>query len=284
MTQAAVSSEFAPQAVPNSQFSGSKLEELRARYAEDGYLVLRSVVSKPKLQQLHARIIERFEESKRTGELFSGGGSMSGHLNCFPGVESRFAYEELQSSGVMELLQALFPKRISTPYVGCNLNLPKSVAQHYHVDSSFTDDFMIANVAVVDTDLQNGAIDVVPGSHKEFYKYWRFAVERKYREAKRLPLGQGDVLLRTSNLWHRGMPNLTNVPRPMIAFRFVEGGNTQDADPYGITDGKISFHENWFRPNMLGRLRERTFVAAPITYSAYRFVRSLVGSKGYSTP
>jgi len=33
---------------------------------------------------------------------------------------------------------------------------------------------------------------------------------------------------------------------------------------------------------LVGQLRERTFVAAPITYSAYRFVRSLVGNKGYA--
>ena len=37
------------------------------------------------------------------------------------------------------------------------------------------------------------------------------------------------------------------------------------------------------RHERLGRLRERMFVTAPITYSAYRFVRSLYGNKGYSS-
>jgi hypothetical protein len=31
-------------------------------------------------------------------------------------------------------------------------------AFHYHLDRPFTRDFMIANVAVVDTDVQNGAM------------------------------------------------------------------------------------------------------------------------------
>ena len=33
----------------------------------------------------------------------------------------------------------------------------------------------------------------------------------------------------------------------------------------------------------LRELRERAYVAAPITYSAYRFARSLYGNKGYSS-
>jgi hypothetical protein len=34
---------------------------------------------------------------------------------------------------------------------------------------------------------------------------------------------------------------------------------------------------------LLGRLRERTTVHAPITYAAYRFARSLIGNKGYDS-
>jgi hypothetical protein len=70
----------------------------------------------------------------------------------------------------------------------------------------------------------------------------------------------------------------------MLAFTFVKGRDEREPrDPFQVDDGKITFHPNWFRPNFLGRLRERTFVAAPSTYSAYRFVRSLVGNKGYGT-
>ncbi len=135
--------------------------------------------------------------------------------NSFPGEESRPAYEALREYGVLDLIREISPTSVREPYVGCNLNLPGSVAQHYHADSNyFTEDFMVANVAVVDTDLRNGAIDVVPKTHKKYYKYWRFAVERPYRFAKRIPMQQGDVLVRTSNLWHRGMPNRADIAAP----------------------------------------------------------------------
>jgi hypothetical protein len=71
----------------------------------------------------------------------------------------------------------------------------------------------------------------------------------------------------------------------MLAFTFGERVAEREApgDSFAIDGGKIAFHPNWYRPNLAGRLRERTFVTAPITYSAYRFVRSLVGTKGYGS-
>jgi ectoine hydroxylase-related dioxygenase (phytanoyl-CoA dioxygenase family) len=256
------------------------LEELKQAFAHDGYFVVRNVVSPERLSRLRTRILDEFERAKQAGRLFSGGGLISGHLNCFPGEESRFAYDALEEHGIVDLIKAIFPKAVRLPNVGCNFNLPNSVAQHYHADRNFLDYFIIANVAVVDTDVENGAIDLVPGTHKKFYKFWRFAVERPHRASKRIPMKQGDVLVRTSNVWHRGMPNRTAVARPMLAFTWEDGGSTRD-DPFKVEDGKIVFRQNWYRPNFLGRLRERTFVTAPITYSAYRFVGSLFGTKGY---
>ena len=257
------------------------LDEFKRAFAEDGYVVFKDVVSREMLSRLAGRIAEEFDRAKGSGRLFSGGGLFSGHLNCFPGEESRRAYDAIQSYGIVDLIKTIFPKAQRPPNVGCNLNLPGSVAQHYHADRNFIDNFMIANVAMVDTDLTNGAIDLLPGTHKKFYKYWRFVMERADRLSTRVPMRQGDVLVRNSNVWHRGMPNRTSVPRPMLAFTWEDGGSRQN-DPFAVDDGKIAFRQNWFRPNLAGRLRERTFVTAPITYSTYRFVSSLFdGTKGY---
>jgi ectoine hydroxylase-related dioxygenase (phytanoyl-CoA dioxygenase family) len=268
---------------PGSAAAAPRLSDfaaLQATFAEQGYLIFRNVVSRERLSQLHEQLSQAFEEGKRSGKLFSGGGTISGHLNCFPGEAARFAYDALQAHGIVDLTKALFPKATRMPNVGCNFNLPKSVAQHYHADRNFLDHFMIANVAVVDTTVANGAIDMIPGSHKKFYKFWRFAMERVARGSTRIEMKQGDVLVRTSNVWHRGMPNLTAAPRPMLAFTWEDGGSVHP-DPFAQEDGKIVFRQNWYQPTPLGRLRERTFVTAPITYSAYRFVTSLYGTKGY---
>jgi ectoine hydroxylase-related dioxygenase (phytanoyl-CoA dioxygenase family) len=255
--------------------SHGEAETSKKFFAENGYVVIKGVVPREKLALLANRMQAEFERQLHTGQLFNGGGLVSGHLNASPGEEGRFAYQALHESGVIDLIRSLSPRSTREPYVGCNFNLPGSVAQHYHMDRTFTNEFMIANVAVVDTNLVNGAIDLVPGTHKRFYKYWQWALERPYVNNLRLSMHQGDVLVRVSNLWHRGMPNRSAVPRPMLAFTWEDGGSSH-ADPFAIEDGKISFRPNWFRPSRLGRLRERIYASAPITYSAYRFVDSII--------
>lgn len=272
--------QTASDSAPTVPLSAAEKAELKRSFETDGYFVVRNVVSPQRLAELQQNIVAAFEEAKQTGGLFSGGGLMSGHLNCFPGAGSRFVYDALVAHGIVDLIREVEPKATRLPNIGCNFNLPGSTTQHYHPDRDFTKAFMIANVAVVDTVIANGAIEIAPGTHRKFYKYWRFALERPHRNSLRLEMKQGDVLVRTSNVWHRGMPNRTQVARPMLAITWEDGGSVHD-DPFQMEDGKITFRPNWFRPTRLGRIRERVFVTVPASYSAYRFVASLVGNKGY---
>jgi ectoine hydroxylase-related dioxygenase (phytanoyl-CoA dioxygenase family) len=256
------------------------LAKLRRDYEEAGYLVFRNVIPKPLLAHLRARLIEEFDAVKKSGGLFTGGGAISGHLNCFPGIESKPVLQAVEDAGIVHIVRSLFPKATRSPNVGCNMNLPGSVAQHYHADGLFVEEFPIINVAVVDTTVENGAIDVLPGTHKRFYKFWEYAVGREYKKTTRLPLAQGDVLVRGSNLWHRGMPNFTKVPRPMVAFTWEHGGTAEDG--FAKNGGKIQFLPNWYGTDFFGLLRERTFVKVPLSYSAYRFAKSIRGNRGYA--
>jgi ectoine hydroxylase-related dioxygenase (phytanoyl-CoA dioxygenase family) len=257
------------------RLTASEMEKYRQEFASNGYFVIRNVVSPQRLDELHSQLAQEFDTASKSGALFSGGGLLSGHLNCFPGAGARFAYDTLQERGILDLMKQLHPNVLRMPNVGCNFNLPGSYTQHYHIDRPFTRDFMIANVAVVDTVIRNGAIDVIPGTHKRFYRYLQFVLERRHRDGVRVPINQGDVLIRSSNVWHRGMTNQTSVPRPMLAMTWEDGGSNHP-DPFSVDGGKIRFLPNWFKPTRVGRLRERLFVKIPITYSAFRFARSLL--------
>jgi len=260
------------------RLSESEIEAAKQAYAKDGYFILRNVVSTERLAELHQSLSREFDRMSGTGELFAGGGLLSGHLNCFPGAGARFAYETLQERGVIDLIKQLHPNVTRMPNVGCNFNLPGSHTQHWHLDRPFDQEFMIANVTVVDTTAENGATDVIPGSHKRFYKYTQFVLERIGRNNKRIITNRGDVVVRSSNVWHRGMTNLTSVPRPMLAFTWEDGGNSEP-DPFSFNEGKIRFLPNWFKLTPMGRLREKLFVKVPATYTALRLARSLVDSK-----
>ena len=90
-----------------------------------------------------------------------------------------------------------------------------------------------------------------------------------------MPLAPGDALIRISTLWHRGMPNRTATPRPMLAFTWEDGGSKLD-DPYAVHDGKITFLPNRYGNDWKSRLREHAFAVSPRLGTAYLAVRSFV--------
>lgn len=240
-------------------------------FESEGLVLLRGMVSPSVLEPLVTDIRQAFERARASGTLFDGGGMISGHLNCFPGAGTRRVYDELERVGVLELLRRLDPRAVRLPNIGCNMNLPGSNPQNRHIDGYAASAFGIVNVAAVDTNLENGAMEVLPGTSRREYKYWQLVVEGP--KAVRPTLSAGDVVIRTSALWHRGMPNLSARPRPMLAFTWEDGGSQLD-DPFAQHGGEIRFFPNRYQPTRLGRLRERAFVAAPSIPSAYRFVRS----------
>jgi hypothetical protein len=245
---------------------------LKKAFADDGYVAFAGVVDKQRLAALDGQILTEFERVKAAGELFAGGGVVSGHLNCFPGSVSRFVYDTLKSEGILDVVRALSPGPLRAPNVGCNLNLPNSREQNEHIDGYASRPFLIINVAAVDTDLTNGAMEILPRTHLQNYKHWQILLHRPQRH--RLCMRQGDVVIRTSTLWHRGMPNPSARPRPMLAFTWEDGGSPHP-DPYEASGGRITFFPNRYSTGWSGRLRERAFVAAPRVSTLLRAAQSL---------
>jgi hypothetical protein len=268
--------------------SAAEIERAIGDLERDGYVVFEGVVPEEPLDAFAHHLLDEYQRAKAEHRLFEGGGTVSGHLNCFPGERSRFIYDAIVDYGIVDIVRAWAPDDVHRLRATTNFNLPGSYPQHYHSDGLYTEAFLICNVAVVDTDLTNGAIDVLPGTHHRFYKFWQYAAQRKYRDSKRLCMRRGDVLLRISTMWHRGMPNSSPYARPLMSLTFGED-SAADIDPLSDTDstsafeGNVQFTPNWYGTNRVAQVREHLFIRAPWTYSSYRFVRSLVGNKGYSS-
>jgi hypothetical protein len=263
------------QANPESHESGTRYvlnDSLRKAFADEGYLKFDRLIPRAQLARLSQSIADEFHQQRREGRLFSGGGTVSGHLNCFPGAESRFVYNQLQQSGITEIVRGLSTSALRAPNVGCNLNLAGSAPQNEHVDGYASSPFLVVNVAAVDTNLDNGAMEILRGTQRADSKFWQILLARPQRV--RLCMQQGDVVIRTSTLWHRGMPNRTDKPRPMLAFTWEDGGSALE-DPYQVHEGRITFLPNRYSTDLPSRIRERAFVALPALGTTYRAVRSL---------
>jgi hypothetical protein len=257
---------------PQSGIISGLAETHQRSYARDGFLSFEGAVNRERLLALRDQLLHTYQVAKTSGQLFAGGGTAHGHLNCFPGAISRFVLDELEANGIIDVARALSSGPIGQPNIGCNLNLPGSHPQNEHIDGYVASRFMIVNVAVVDTDLSNGAMEVIPGTHRREYKYWQLLAERPKR--KRMIMKAGDAIVRPSTLWHRGMPNPSRTPRPMLAFTWEDGGSKL-SDPYKAQEGRITFLPNRYATDLKGRIIERAYIAAPRVASAVRAVRSI---------
>jgi hypothetical protein len=260
----------------NTPGGSAALDAQKREFEKNGHLILPGVVERERLTELNQSVLAEYARARREGTLFSGGGTLSGHLNCFPGAESRFVYETLKARGVIDLVRALSPSAVREPNIGCNLNLDGSHEQNDHVDGDPARPFMVINVAAVDTDLSNGAMEILCGTHRSTKPYWRLLLDGVDR--RRVCLKQGDVLIRVSTLWHRGMPNQSERPRAMLAFTWEDGGSPK-ADPYQVHDGRVTFLPNRYAMDWKGRLRERAFVSSPRLGTAYLALRSLLSTE-----
>jgi len=249
---------------------------LARAFTEHGYLTIPGVVDPDAITKLSAALIEEYERLRRFGMLFAGGGTVSGHLNCFPGAGSRFVYQALAERGILELVPQLWPDATGRPNIGCNVNLPGSSEQNDHVDGDPAHPFLIVNVAAVDTTIENGAMEILCGTHRSTHEYWRLLLTQP--ERRRVSLQRGDILIRLSTLWHRGMPNRSASPRPMLAFTWEDGGSRLD-DPYSVHEGRLAFLPNRYGSDWGSRLREQAFAAAPRAGTAYLAVRSFLSRR-----
>ena len=91
-------------------FQLESLDNLSTAFKRDGYVIVRGAVPKDLLKDFHARVTGEFDRAKANGELFNGGGSISGHLNCFPGKEARVIYDVLEQRGLIDMVRTLHPK------------------------------------------------------------------------------------------------------------------------------------------------------------------------------
>src|SRR6188768_1222732 len=108
------------QSTSESDESGARYvlnDSLRRTFADEGYLKFEGVIARTLLARLSQSIGDEFEQQQRDGRLFLGGGTVSGHLNCFPGAESRFVYERLQQSGIVEIVRGLSSAALRAPNV-----------------------------------------------------------------------------------------------------------------------------------------------------------------------
>ncbi len=221
------------------RFSGRMSREHRDAAVEavhrDGLIVLNGVVETAHLDLLGAKMekdVERILELDRPPYQF-----VVGHVQQDPPPFEPYLFGDvLHNDMVVEVTRAVLGDGVTNCFYSGNTNLPGSGHQPVHVDSgqlwpeleqAHPPCRLVINISPIEMGPENGSTELWLGTHLDTTKSVqdpdiKVLPERlEARRAKIPPIQprvrKGAAIIRDMRLWHRGMPNASSSPRPMIA-------------------------------------------------------------------
>ena len=204
------------------------LEEVVTAIREDGYVVIEQVVDHDHLDALKERMDEDSEKLIEA-EQWGGSGSVRGHLQQGPPPFEPYLFADiLVNPFAIQVTRQILGESFSCSFYNGNTNTPGSGVQPLHGDGrhlwgeqpeAHPATQMIVNISPQDTTVENGATQIWPGSHLDMRPVTDEVEQDRRSHTPPVPAltRKGDLLIRDSRLWHRGVPNRSTEYRQMIA-------------------------------------------------------------------
>lgn len=212
-----------------------KIAEAARLVETDGYVVLEDVVNPEHLRSLATRMLEELPRIlSRSDAPFNFNDT---NVQQDPPPFPPFLHRDILCNEVaIAVTHAVLGDGVRNGFYSGNTALPGGKMQPVHADvgqlwpnlETAPPAFgLVVNIPVVDMGPWNGATELWPGTHRDTSQWigggppripedlldrWRRAFPPFQPEMR-----AGSVLIRDIRMWHRGMPNPSGRPRPMIA-------------------------------------------------------------------
>jgi hypothetical protein len=251
---------------------------LPEQFARQGYLLLPGMLPPEPCEAFGAAVLDELRRLDQAGRTFSEAGSLAGHLNIRMGELGRALLAQIKAIGIPALVAELAGRPVALRQATGNLNLPGSCMQDFHMDGLFSERLIIANVCLTPTTQANGATELIPASDREELSYWRLTRDGWRKRAIRPALDPGDVLIRPSNLWHRGTPNRSSTARPMAGFIWGPLSAGEEARACPDLDGPLTLFANKYY-GRFAKAKEFSAARLPWLDEALRLTQSFLRNR-----
>ena len=218
--------------VMTAEHVATAVEALRT----DGFVILNDIVDTAHLDVLHERMLaDLVALQERPDAPYNW---HPGNVQQDPPPFPPYLFRDvLVNDMVICVTKAVLGPGIKNVMYGGNNALPSDKRQPVHVDTghlwpanvlecAHPPAQLVINVLTVDVSPANGSTEIWPGTHRDLsigagddIKIDPETVEKRRAEAPPIQstFRRGSALIRDIRLWHAGMPNRTDEPRPMIA-------------------------------------------------------------------
>lgn len=218
------------------ELSPKRLEAAIQALRTDGFVVLADVVDPGHLDVLHERMLSDLAALQARPDTPYNW--TAGNIQQDPPPFPPYLFADvLLNEQVIAVTSALLGPGVKNVMYGGNTALPSRARQPVHSDVGHLWPLemlegphppaqLAVNVSTVDVSPENGATEIWPGTHRALgvgvgddIKVPFDVVEARRAVSPPIQptIRRGSILVRDIRLWHAGMPNHTDTPRPMIA-------------------------------------------------------------------
>lgn len=219
-----------PEELASEKLTDTHVDRAVQAIRVDGYVVLENIVNHEHLDILRERM-DADSQILIKAEKWGGAGGLKGHLQQGPPPFAPYIFRDIVANPyVIQVTKALLGAGLYNNFYNGNTNCPGSTTQPLHRDGDhlWSDQEVahptaevVVNISPQDTSEENGSVEIWPGSHLDIGERRideaREAARRKIAPPVRGSAKKGSALIRDMRLWHRGVPNLSDEPRHMIA-------------------------------------------------------------------
>jgi hypothetical protein len=262
---------------PNARYSDADLDRFVADLNRDGICVIPGVFDTAKIDAWHAAFEQLFAERQaRPGGLAPR--EQARYYLTFPWVPP-FADDDVWANPtILGVLNRVFPQEYVLVQLGADIPVRGSDFQETHRDYRplFTDAVvtplyaLAVNFPLVDVTEENGPLQHARGTHVLPREVALQKVASGEMPLEYCPMKRGDVSIRTPLALHRGTPNRSDRPRPMVVMGYVMHWlHTPQVDlnvPRAYYEQLPAEQQKLLRCNVVDQLEEK-----PETYVNFKY-------------
>jgi len=209
-------------------FRDADLDRLADDLNRDGICILRGLLDLELVQQWGRAFDSLFRQRQgRPGGLAPR--EEARYYLTFPWVEPFADPAVFAHPAILGVLNRVFAQEYVLVQLGADVPVRGSGYQETHRDFRplFSEQFVTplyavaVNVPLVDVTEENGAFQMAVGTHVLPRAEGLARIASGEIPMQSFPMKRGDVLIRSPLALHRGSPNRTDAPRPMVVMGFV---------------------------------------------------------------
>ena len=262
--------KVSPSEIQQGKLNPENLTEALRTLRDTGYVVLEKILPEDWVATLHEATTEALTahiNAQPDKEAWLE--ERKSHVGMFAPVTMPFMDPlAIENPLALQVMEGAMGGNLSCSFYNTNNAWPGSGYQHIHRDFGMLfPEFpvplpvhtVVVNISLVDFTPENGSTEVWPGSHLITDHSLEEPKQLEARAARlpstRTDMPAGSLVVRDLRMWHRGVPNLSDKPRSMLAIVYKRDFvrvHDQMLIPRTLWDEMSPRAQQLFRHNRIG--------------------------------